>query len=205
MGLSIFLAASDPDLAEQLALPAIDALLAEAGLTPHREPKSLPAEARSRAGLCRFPYNDLHRLRRVYAHVAEDPDWQPTPAPSPYQPGDDPVLESEIDMLCSHLVCHSDAEGLYLPIDFDDPLFAKQSGLLPGDILGSSFALRRELQAIAPALGIRLGPDGALDDAEIRRLESDDSSPFQIEIAVWLALYEASRLSLEYGSAIVFA
>ena len=61
------------------------------------------------------------------------------------------------------------------------------------------------LQDIASYLGIQL-VDGQLSDPEMTRLSQiiDSQQDFYREIAVWVALFEASRLSIKYQTAIVF-
>ena len=39
-------------------------------------------------------------------------------------PGDDPVVEQITSRQTSHLLCHSDAEGFYLPIDFGPLIYS---------------------------------------------------------------------------------
>src|SRR6202008_5022884 len=126
---------------------------------------------RTRASLMSMPYSFIHYLRRAYAHRAADPAWMAAPLDEDEDPTDDPVLEEETEMLSSHLLCHSDAEGFYVPVDFDDVLFEEaEDGELPGGMLGSSYRLLDELVVVAPALGIRLD-DGQLSDAEARRID----------------------------------
>jgi hypothetical protein len=78
---------------------------------------------------------------------------------------------------------------------------------LPGGMLGSSIRLRAELIQVAPALGISLTFSGDLADAEAERInalgESDEG--LYRELTSWIALYEASRISIEHRTAIVFS
>lgn len=107
-------------------------------------------------------------------------------------------------MLSSHLLCHSDCEGFYVPIDFSEPIFADEKDI-PGGMLGSSHGLMRELIAVAPYLNISLSGDELMDSEAERINESVESEgPFWIEKAVWISLYEAARLSIEYRTAICF-
>jgi hypothetical protein len=105
----------------------------------------------------------------------------------------------------NHLLCHSDCEGFYLPIEFEEVLI-DDHGQIPGGMLGSSFMLQKELVAVAPALGIRLENEN-LDDAEAERINGgvEAEGPLWIEKAVWLSLYEAARLSIEHKTAICFS
>lgn len=178
----------------------VNAKLTEAGLPAHIEPESLPA-LQSRAGLTSFPYSWLHHLRRIESNLVKDPQWPVTPSPDD-QPGDDPAVRDEMFMMSSHLLCHSDAEGFYVPVAFDQLIFADD---LAGGILCSSHRLQAELAAIAAPLGITL-TDGALGDDMADRINAADesSSPLFREYAVWLTLWEACRLSIEHRTAIVF-
>ena len=66
-------------------------------------------------------------------------------------------------------------------------------------------ATLRELVAVAPALGVALA-DGRLTDTEAERVNRvvEEQGPFWIELAVWLSLFEAARLSIEHRTAIRF-
>lgn len=201
MGLAVYLATEmdDPEGREWLegALRAMDGALGEAGLQPYREaPVSTPG--RSRAACTSFPYSFLHHLRRVYAIAKRDPSWVATPCQG--DPTQDAAVEREMYNFVDHLLCHSDAEGYYLPVDFGEPVF----GEFTGGMVGSSVRLLAELEKCAPALGITL-VDGELSDAEAKRinqiaLESD----LEREYVVWIALFEAARLSVAHRTAIVF-
>jgi len=197
----------DTEGAEWMAegLAAANRLLASNGLPSHDEPRTLPKMA-SRAALRSLPYSFIHHLRRAYAHCVNTPGWIAAPWPPGDDPTHDPVLDAETTMFSSHLLCHSDAEGYYLPIDFKEVLFAEADDHeLPGGMLGSSYRLRDELVRVAPSLGIEL-QGHVLSDAEaarIGRLTLKDEGLYR-ELASWLALYEAARLSIEHGPAIVF-
>jgi hypothetical protein len=182
----------------------VNEVLVENGLPSHVEPETLPP-MNNRASLKSYPYSFLHYLRRFAAHVSSDPNWKPTPVAESEDPADDPVVDDETAMFNSHLLCHSDCEGFYLPIDFAEPLFADEDRV-PGGMLGSSQGLMRELVAVAPFLGINLS-DGTLSDAEAIRINSISETEgwFWIEQAVWISLFEAMRLSIEHKSAICFS
>ena len=55
-----------------------------------------------------------------------------------------------------HLILHSDAEGYYVPIDFEQPI---ESDDLPGRYLGSVQRLHDECSAIAARLSMPIGLD----------------------------------------------
>ena len=119
----------------------------------------------------------------------------------------------------SHLVCHSNCQGFYVPIDFEEPLYDTEgfgvSGIgatwvdydhmeLPSvGVLGSSYGLRRELQQIAPMLGVELTGEGRLPDEEAELLgQMEYGQPMGIESSIFLFLWEMARLSIEHECAI---
>ena len=207
MGLSVevgvleHLLVVDPEGADWLAsaLAAASALVAEGGASAHSEPTELPRLI-SRAPLLSYPYSDLHRLRRAYAYTMSKPGWEYVPPAPGEDPAQDSVVENETFMMSSHLLCHSDCEGFYLPVDFAD--FA--SGDVVGGLVGSTHRLRDELLTVAPVLGISI-TDSLSDDEAERLAESikAQEGPW-VERTVWFSHWEAARLSLEHSSAIVY-
>ncbi|MDP1979129.1 hypothetical protein [Undibacterium sp.] len=184
---------------------AINYVLNASGLPAHAEPRSLP-QLDSRSELDSCPYSFIHYLRRAYAHRRADPTWLATPLPEGEDPSQDEVLQAEYDYLSSHLICHSDAEGYYVPVDFEEVLFAKNEDIgLPGGMLGSSYRLMEELILVAPALGIQLN-NGQLSDAEATRIceEAAQKASCYRELDSWIILFESARLSLTHKTAIVF-
>jgi hypothetical protein len=184
------------------SLARVNGVLAENGLPAHVEPETLGklgSRARCRGFSCSF----LHYLRRFAAHASTMPDWKPTPFPEDDDPAHDLVVVDELTLFSSHLLCHSDCEGYYVPIDFPEPIFADEA--IPGGMLGSSQGLLRELIAVAPFLGIQLS-EGKLSDAEADRINqvAEAAGPFWIEHMVWIALFEATRLSIQHRAAICF-
>jgi hypothetical protein len=213
MGLSICigvladLGEDDPESAEyfERGMAAANRLLEEAGHPPHVESREAPPPGRS--DLDGFPYSFIHYLRRAYAHNVAEPGWRATPLPEGADPTDDEVLQAEGETFSSHLICHSDAEGYYVPVDFPDVLFAPEGEEdLPGFMLGSSQRLLGELVAVAPALGITL-LNGQLGDAEAARINqlAEQEDGLSRELIAWIALYEAARLSIAHRTAIVFS
>lgn len=205
VGMLADLKSCDPEAADYLLeeFQAINAALAEEGIPPHVEPETLPPlTSRSDGG--GFSYSSLHNLRRVFARVVEDPKWVATPVADGEDPVEDEAVDRQSSLMYSHLLCHSDAEGFYLPVDFEEPIFGDEA-ISGGGMIGSSKKLMEELQLIAPSLGITLN-DGALSDAEATRInkEVDAESTLWIELMVWITLFEAARLSLEHKTAICF-
>lgn len=193
----------DPEAAEwiQEDMAAINTQLSRGGYATHNEPLESPTE-QSRAVVDSFPYSFLHTLRRAYAHCIEDPGQPITPLQPGQDASRDPVLKSHTSS-ASHLIWHSDAEGYYVPVEFD---LVIEDESLPGAMLGSSQRLLDELVAVAPSIGITLS-DRGLSDTEAQRIneagESEDG-PFAIELLVWICLFEAARLSVKHGYAISF-
>jgi hypothetical protein len=127
-----------------------NALLAQAGLPQHEEPEELP-ELEDRGPTGTMPYSYLHHLRRVAVRYRLDPLWKAAPVADGVDPSEDLLVVRAASDLGSHLVAHSDAEGLYVPVDFKTVLVDEATG----NLLGSSQRLLAELVAVAPCLGIR--------------------------------------------------
>lgn len=183
------------------SLKPVNELLVSNGFDPHDEPESVPAMPVS--GIGSFPYSYLHYLRRAYARVLNDAPV--TPLEEGANAAADSYIEDEVCMLSSHLLCHSDAEGLYVPIDMPDPLFDTDEPGVAGGMLGSSQGLLRELAVVAPAIGIDLDDEGRVTDETASSINDDpEDHPLHIERLVWLTLHLAGRHSVEHGTAIVF-
>ena len=224
MGLSITvgiladLLENDPEGAEFVRgdFDIINEILRQNGLPKHEEPTSLPMLG-DRSGVTGFPYSFLHDLRRfyatwldqreqpfvrrLYAKWISQPDQIPPPAVEDEKPARDPILE-KIASPRHHLLWHSDCEGYYVPIDFPKVL---ESRRLDGGSLGSSVRLLEELIVVAAPLGIMLHDRQLSDaDASVIAEEGQKGGPYWIERLVWLALFEAARLSIEHRAAIHF-
>ncbi|WP_157977570.1 hypothetical protein [Streptomyces triticisoli] len=115
-------------------------------------------------------------------------------------------IDDEATMLDSHLLCHSDCSGYYIPVDLDGPLFLPPEADVEGHgMVGSSQGLLTELVGVAPSLGIHLDADGTLSAAEETKLaELPLDAPFEMEKFTWHQLYRACRASIAGGRAIVF-
>ncbi|MBO1418587.1 hypothetical protein [Streptomyces sp. FH025] len=156
-----------------------------------------------------FPYSYLSGLRRVYVlqRLGEPVTGARGVSREQYE-AELELVDEETLRFDSHLLCHSDCEGYYVPAEFEleDPLFLPaESGVPGGGMVGSSGALLAELQGFAAAIGIRLTSDGSLDPAESSRLAAlPEDDPFEPEVFAWHQLYRACRASLAGGHAIVF-
>jgi hypothetical protein len=203
VGILADLTVHDPEGADWVRekLAIINRYLSEQGLPEHREPEKLPP-LHCRAELMSFPYSFLHYLRRVYARAKQDPDWIAVPVPEGEDPSRDRAVDEETFMFDSHLLCHSDCEGYYLPLDFDELITGDD---VPGGFAGSSHRLLEELHLAARPLGIAL-EEGELSDQEAARINGlvEEDGPLHREYAAWLALFEAARLSIAHNCVIKF-
>jgi hypothetical protein len=180
----------------------VNRVLRANGLAEHVEPEDLP-ELVDR-GLLGFPYTWLHYLRRAVAFARQAPA-EFVPLPEGQEASEDDRIDRELSVFMdSHLICHSDCEGYYVPIDFPEPLY-DSSNQLVGGILGSSQRALAEVLLAAPLLGIEL-EDGKPTKMAVDtiREEEDNAHPLWIERKVWLAMYEKFRLSIEHRTAVVF-
>lgn len=182
---------------QRRSLAQVNAVLARNGLPAHREPERFAKKLRQHA-CTSFPYSFLHYLRRAFAHVRED---LPVPDDDTLRPEHESVVDDAGSMLDSHLLCHSDAEGFYVPIDFDEPIFDDD---VPAYMLGSSQGLLRELIEVAPHIAVELVDDRPTPACEAELREIEDEGPLWRERLVWYTLFEAATLSIEHGTAIVF-
>jgi hypothetical protein len=216
MGLSIgvglipYLRREDPEGLVWLRaeLVEVNRVLRCNGLPPHEEPEDLPL-LRSRSTGVGQPYGMLHYLRRAVAHALRGQQQLTPLAPGEDDPTTDDNYDAVLFSFSSHVICHSDCEGFYVPIDFPEPLYDdlpdSDPHCIAGGILGSSQGAMRELVAVAPLIGIEL-ENGDLSERQIEQLnrEEPDEHPFSTERYVWFRFYEAARMSVQYTTAIVF-
>jgi hypothetical protein len=184
-------------------LEALRVALASEGIT-WSEPDTAPVPRDSHVAGS-LPYSALAYLRRVMALVDTGRPVPPARTPDELQ-ADRELVDDETMMFSSHLLCHSDSAGYYVPVDFPDPLFLNDHpDVAGGGMVGSSQGLRAELRRCAPALGIALTAEGELAEDEAHRIgHVDDDADFATETTVWFALWEACRASIAGGHAIVF-
>lgn len=198
--------AADPEAVayDRQAFAHINRVLAENELPQHDEPEDLPSFP-YRGQLISFPYHWLPYLYRAVAFARRAPN-QFTPVAAGVNPAKDKRIDTELYTFAeSHLICHSDSEGYFVPIDFDSPICDNEPGGLPGRVLGSSQQALKELIKTAPLLGIKLENMALSDnDAHTIAKEPDDSHPLWIERKVWLSMFEAFRYSVEYRCAVVY-
>ena len=170
-----------------------------------------------------FGYSGLHYLRRLAAYMdstsrlpppGDDNSSKDAVLQQYYQAADGakPSLMSrfltrkhKFQRAFDHLILHGDAEGFYLPIDFDAVLFLED---IPGQMVGSSHRLLSECRRIATTLGI---PSDLVEtsDALWEAADSQCDGPttwqrYGIESFSCVCLMQACKKSMETGAAIVF-
>lgn len=198
----------DNPFAEELAL--YDKVLAEAGLPPVPVYAYMPGLSGDVAPVAGFDYDALHFLRRAYLLQM----CGLAVAPVDELGGDyEQLLEMfETNAQQSHLVWHY------------DHLRRVRAGRVPASAgqrrtprgrrpLGSSQALLRELEFVAPSIGIDPAnpptppqpPSAPTELEEPAAPAPYDASPFARERHVWLGLHAAATRSLAQGSMIVFS
>jgi hypothetical protein len=226
VGLNVIVGArleDDPELLENLRadFAAVNEALREAGLPEHHEPESADWTP---VDYDMIGYSGLHYLRRIAAHLD---NGGPLPPPGTEESVDgDSVLERYYDRAWGgstvrgflratfarnksgrfdHLMLHSDAEGFYIPIRFDEVLVSEE---VVGGMIGSSQGLYDELLEVARALGLPtdLDPDSdELLEAARSQGEGEGWKAYGIESLTCLQLLGAARASVKHDAAIVFA
>jgi hypothetical protein len=200
---------------------AVNKLLAARGLPGHTEPDDIaPWDAEM------YGYSGMHYLRRLAAHVDSGLSL---PEPGNENSSEDKRLEAYFDHVANrspgfvkglfgrrnkfrrefdHLIVHGDAEGFYLPQDFQSVLFDEDGLGIPGGMVGSTPRLMSECDRLARILEIP--PQITKDSDELwgaADSQGQGDSIWQrygVESFTCVALREACRVSLQTGAAIVF-
>jgi hypothetical protein len=193
----------------------INELLESFGLPPHAEP---PAPDFFNVAV----YGDgLHYLRRVAAHLALEEELPPpgdeeAAADDPllreyYQLYDESLADGKAALMgFQHLIIHADAQGFYLPVEFDEVLHVDPSLEVAGDSVGSSHRLLAECMELARALELPDDLDPEADevwDAADQQGDGDGDEKWRrygVESQACLALIRACRASITAGAAAVF-
>jgi hypothetical protein len=132
-------------------------VLCSKGLREHVEPD----EADEIFSCDMLSYTGIHYLRRIAVHLALG---KSTPAPGNRETYQNVALNEEYferfdagkDMTYQHLVVHSDAEGFYVPIEFNR-VIATPTLRLSGGWVGSTQRLQAECGELASMLSMPLG------------------------------------------------
>jgi hypothetical protein len=166
MGLSVGCLADLKDMDEEAyavfsdAFRDLDAILRSHGLDGHVEPDELE----ERFSCDMLGYSGIHYLRRIAANRALG---RPTPSPGSPEIFRDtpPEFEEYADRFRSgenlpyqHLIIHSDAEGFYIPIDFER-VIATPTLDLSGGWVGSTTRLQTECLELASLLDMPVTMD----------------------------------------------
>ncbi|MBO0831013.1 MAG: hypothetical protein J2P28_06950 [Actinobacteria bacterium] len=156
-----------------------------------------------------FGYWGLHNVRRVAIHLAEY-GTVPDPLEEVSRAADDPLVMQAYAQLqparqFAHLLEHSDCEGYYVPVDFEQVIVDDR---LEGLCLGSSVRLLAETRRIASALGLPedLDPDSEAVDAacQAKTPAAEGWQRYAIESYGCLRLIRAAQHSIATGAAIAF-
>ena len=224
VGILADLLENDEEGAEQFRVEfdAINRHLAKVNLGAHTEPEDCELWSCSMYG-----YSGLHYLRRIAAHLD---CGRALPPPGGDDSADDPVLQSyyalesgnakpslterlfgkkkTFNRSFDHLILHSDAEGYYLPKDFQNILYPDASLRIAGGSIASSYRLLKECERLASVLGI----PGDLDEQSEALFEAADSQgegdtnwqQYGVESYTCVCLMRGCQKSIETGAALVF-
>ena len=210
---------SDPEYVEYFGqqMEAVNGVLESFGLPEHSEPLDIEDERTAEFEM--YDYSGLHCLRRLAAHLALKGELPP---PGDDEAASDPVLNdyyrifdasfaqgTAAGMPFQHLIVHGDAEGYYLPVEFEDVLIPDASLEIAGGMLGSSQVLLRECRELARAL--ELPEDLSPDDEQVWSAADTQGEgetkweQYGVESFTCLSLIRACEASVETGAAVVFA
>lgn len=200
---------------------SLNRFLAAENLPAHNEPDECQVWSADM-----FGYSGLHYLRRIAAYVDSSGELPP---PDDDSSSKDPRLEAYFEHVTGqsagflsrlfrkpvafqrgfdHLICHSDAEGFYLPRAFDEVLYPPDEYEIPGGMVGSSPRLLAELERLVALLEIprHLTPesDELWEAAESQGNGDATWQTYGIESYSCVVLAEGCRRSIKTGAALVF-
>lgn len=186
-------------------LDAVNVFLREEGLPEHREPTR-----------CTFWSSDS--LRAAYSSSSRCPSGAEGKVPPPCEVRtiEDPVIQEYYRQLnrppqwqrkrsFDHLINHSDSDGYYVPVDFEDVLFVEHAGEV--ETVGSSQQLLRECELLAAALEIPAGlePESeAVQEAREALGQGEGWQRYGDEVFVCLYLMQGARQSIEQSAVLAF-
>lgn len=171
-----------------------------------------------------YGYGGLHYLRRLSAHIWDN---QSSISPGVENSDEDEILGSYFENLYTegpfiyspvskgwfskkrktfdHLLIHSDAEGFYIPVDFDKVILDEN---ISGGFLGSTFRLKEELERLAEWLELDLSIDANSEEVfllpESHNKSNTKWKKFAIESHSCINLYKACNESIKNKCAITF-
>jgi hypothetical protein len=201
-------------------LTRLNEFLASVNLPPHREPEKCEIISFDMYG-----YSGIHYLRRVAAYLDLRGNLPP---PGGENASKDEVMEEyyqfagqkELGFFSKlfrrpqrprtfdHLLLHSDAEGFYLPQDFQSVLYPPDSCQIPGGMIGSSVRLLDECKRLAAAIQVPLDLNPEAEEVwEACDSQGQGDQQWQrygIESFICLRLFNACNSSLRQKAAIVF-
>jgi hypothetical protein len=216
MGLTVSVGVYTDELADEVReqyradFRHINRILKGAGVPGHKEMRC-GAEDWWNVGM---GYSSLHFLRRFAAALAVG-GRIPAPLRRNANASNAPEIRaywsrvvSPSSRIYDHLMCHSDAEGYYVPVDFPNVLNADHAVPLTGGPLGSSVRLRDECQMLADHLELPATDFDLDDDREWRRLKKATPEAvwhhYPTEAFVCAALRTACDRSIELKAAVSF-
>ncbi len=195
--------------------------LANVGLPAHREPEICDVWSCDMYG-----YSGLHYLRRIAAHLDLTGKLPP---PGDKESSHDITLQnyykkaenkksgflakllptsSKYRFSFNHLILHSDSDGFYLPIEFEEVLYPDSKLGIAGGMIGSSIKLLQECERLATELEIPSNIDENSDELlEATDMQGKSSVKWQkygVESFTSVHLIKACKKSVETGAAIVF-
>lgn len=181
---------------QRRAFARLGRALAAEGVEWHESETIDPPDAHTFSG--GLPYGYLTRLRRILVVGRLGEPVTPADAIGAGRYDDCVKIQDETSMLASHLLCHADDAGYYVPVDFGDPLFLPEEANVDGaGMVGASPRLLAELVGIAAAIGVDLDDEGLPSGTDI-------DGPFATERFAWSQLCRACRASITGGHAIAF-
>ncbi|NOZ21698.1 MAG: hypothetical protein GXP25_11510 [Planctomycetes bacterium] len=202
----------------------INHALATAGLPLHHEPEGNPASVWG----CDLPRAAVHGLRRIAAYEAFEYD---IPAQGYVEGSRHPVVVDyyrEIEgtplvrlkrllfrtrrgtLRFQHLMVHSDGEGYYLPLKFEEVIRPDPALRIAGGRVGSSPVLLEECTELADLLEVPedLAPDSEELWQAVERPDQNEGGcrwrRYALESLACVCIMEACRVSIASGAAIVF-
>lgn len=180
---------------------AINKLLREYGHPWHDERAA--KWTGSRRPTIDVPVAWMWRLRRAAAYAMDGATLLPM-LDANDAGNDDEILGDELSVFRSHLISLSGEQGVYVPIPFAAPISIPRGSIIPGEYLVSSPLLARELESIAPLIGIEMR-EGVITDALFASILEEN--PFAVahgpERRAWLMMHDGARRSIDGRSALV--